>query len=241
VLLSAATASANALGAFSGLMHARDDARKGDPRSCARILPMRIVPWMQPLFRDRAAAGRELAEALRGRHGVVVGVARGGVAVAAEVARELGLPLTAVDVERVNAHGRRLGATTAHGPPYLLVPEDVVEDTVDRARRDAERLEARLEHETLPVESREALLVDDGAITGLTLAAACLWAQAEGAVRVVAAVPVGHVDGLRRLDEVADEVVCPHPLEEIAVVGQAYDSFDPLDEWYVGSLLAERR
>ena len=202
---------------------------------------MRIVPWMQPLFRDRAAAGRMLAETLRGRDGVVIGVARGGVAVAAEVARELGLPLTAVDVERVNAHGRRLGATTAHGPPYLLVPEAAVEDVVSRARREAERLEARLEHETLPVEGRAALVVDDGAISGLTLAAACLWARAEGADPVVAAVPVAHVDGLRRLAEVADEVVCPHPLEEIAVVGQAYDSFDPLDEWYVGALLDKPR
>src|SRR5262245_35318006 len=99
---------------------------------------MRIVPWIQPLFHDRAAAGRELADALTGRGGVVVGVARGGVAVAAEVARELGLPLTAVDVERVNAHGRRLGATTAHGPPYLLVPEPAVEDFLARARRNEE-------------------------------------------------------------------------------------------------------
>ena len=202
---------------------------------------VRVVPWIPPVFRDRAAAGRALAEELRGHDGVVVGVARGGVAVAAEVARELGLPLTAVDVERVNAHGRRLGATTAHGPPFLLVPEAAVEDVVARARREAERLESRLEHETLPVEGRDALLVDDGAITGLTLAAACLWAREEGAARVVAAVPVAHEDGLHRLADVADEIVCPHPLEQIAVVGQAYDSFDPLDEWYVGSLLNERR
>jgi putative phosphoribosyl transferase len=201
---------------------------------------MRIVPWMQPLFRDRATAALALAEALRGRDGVVVGVARGGVAVAAEVARELRLPLTAVDVERVDAQGRRLGATTAHGPPYLLVPESAVEDVVARARRDAARLESRLEHETLAVEGRETLLVDDGAITGLTLAAACLWARAERAARVVAAVPVAHVDSLHRLAELADEVVCPHPLEQIAVVGQAYDSFDPLDEWYVASLLDQR-
>lgn len=201
---------------------------------------MRIVPWMQPLFPDRAAAGRALADALRGREGVVVGVARGGVAVAAEVARELRAPLTAVDVERVDAGGRRLGATTAAGPPYLLVPEEKVEKVVARARREAERLEARLEHRQLSVEGRVTLVVDDGAITGLTLAAACLWARAEGASSVVAAVPVSHVDGLRRLAEVADEVVCSHPLEQIAVVGQAYDSFDPLDEWYVGALLNER-
>jgi putative phosphoribosyl transferase len=203
------------------------------------MVSMRIVPWMQPLFRDRAAAGRLLAEVVPPAD-VVLGVARGGVAVAAEVAGELGLPLTAIDVERVNAGGRRLGAATADGPPYLLVAEDDVEDPLARARLDAERLEARLDHDRLPVEGRGTLVVDDGAITGLTLAAACLWATAAGAARVIAAVPVGHVDGLRRLAEIADEVVCPHPLGQIAVVGQAYDSFDPLDEWYVASLLAER-
>jgi putative phosphoribosyl transferase len=200
---------------------------------------MRIVPWMQPLFRDRAEAGRELARSVP-EADVVVGVARGGVAIAAEVARELQLPLTAVDVERVDAHGRRLGATTAEGPPFLLVAEEEVEDELARARLDAERLEARLEHERLAVAGRAALVVDDGAITGFTLAAACLWARAEGAARVVAAIPVSHIRGLRLLTNVADEVVCPHPLEQIAVVGQAYDSFDPLDEWYVASLLAER-
>jgi putative phosphoribosyl transferase len=206
---------------------------------------VRIVPWIPPLFRDRAAAGRALAEALTGfEDAVVVGVARGGVAVAAEVARALGAPLTAVDVERVNARGLRLGAATASAPPYLReahgVSEDELAAAVARARREAEVLEARLEHEQLPVAGRTALVVDDGAITGLTLAAACLWARAQGAARVVAAIPVAHVDGLARLRKEADEVVCPHPLEQIAVVGQAYDSFDPLDEWYVAGLLAGR-
>ena len=207
---------------------------------------VRIVPWIQPLFRDRAAAGRALSEAvaaLRLDEPVVVGVARGGVAVALEVARELAAPLTAVDVERVNALGLRLGAVTAHGPPYLReghgVPEEHVESALERARRGAERLEARLEHETLPVAGRTVLVVDDGVITGLTLAAACRWARAAEVRRLIAATPVGHVAGLARLRAEADLVVCPHPLQQIAVVGQAYDSFDPLDEWYVAGLLAD--
>ncbi len=206
---------------------------------------MRIVAWMEPLFRDRAAGGRALAEALAALElegAVVVGVARGGVAVAAEVAGALGAPLTAVDVERVNAHGLRLGATTARGPAYLLdapgVPVEDVEATLGRARRGAAELEARLEHVTLPVEGRTAVVVDDGVVTGLTLAAACRWARAEQAGAVIAATPVGHVAGLARVREEVDEVVCPHPLEELTVVGQAYEIFDPLDEWYVAGLLA---
>jgi predicted phosphoribosyltransferase len=206
---------------------------------------VRIVPWIPPLFDDRADGGRVLAQAiaaLDAEDPVVVGIARGGVAVAVEVARALDAPLTAVDVERVNAHGLRLGATTTDGPPYLReghgVPEAVVEVALERARAAAAALEARLEHRPIPVTGRTAILVDDGLITGLTLAAACRWARAGEAERVVAAAPVGHVAGVLLVQAEADEVVCPHALGEIAVVGQAYESFDPLDEWYVAGLLA---
>ena len=209
---------------------------------------MRVVPWIPPLFHDRAAAGRVLAPAvaaLRLEDPVVVGVARGGIAVAVEVARELAAPVTAVDVERVNAAGLRLGGVTPNGPSYVRedhgVADDAVEAAIERARIAAAAVQARLEHDPTSVTGRAAVVVDDGAITGLTLAAACRWARADGAAHVVAATPLAHVDGLARLEREADAVVCPHPLVEIAVVGQAYESFDPLDEWYLAGLLADAR
>jgi putative phosphoribosyl transferase len=219
-------------------------AAEAQTQRSAENRSVRIVPWIPPLFRDREAGGRALAEAvgaLRLDEPLLVGVARGGVAVAAEVARVLRAPLTAVDVERVNAHGLRLGGVTAHGPPYLRqghgVPEQDVDAAVERARQAARALEARLELTTAPVGGRTIVLVDDGLITGLTLAAACRWARADGAAPLLAATPVGHVHGLARLRDEADVVVCPHPLQQIAVVGQAYEIFDPLDEWYVAGLL----
>jgi putative phosphoribosyl transferase len=206
---------------------------------------VRVVQWIPPLFRDREAAGRELSvdvAALELDEPVVVGVARGGVAVAVEVARAPAAQLTAVDVERVNAHGLRVGAVTVGGPPYLReghgAPGADVEAAIERARGAAAALEARLELGPRQIAGRTTIVVDDGLITGLTLGAACRWARAEGAAQLVAAVPVGRVDGLELLRREVDLLVCPHALEEIAVVGQAYDSFDPLDEWYVAALLA---
>ena len=207
---------------------------------------MRIVSWLPPLFPDRAAGGEALSETVADldlEDPLVVGVARGGVAAAVPVAHRLKAPLTAVDVERVNARGLRLGAVTVDGPPYLReghgVPSDEVEPAVELARRAAEALEARLELKRPGASGRTLVIVDDGVVTGLTLAAACRWARAEDAARVIAATPVGQVDGLARVRAEADVVACSHELEAIIVVGQAYDSFDPLDEWYVAGLLAE--
>lgn len=202
---------------------------------------LRLVPWLPPLFRDRDEAGRVLATSLAGltlEAPIVVGVARGGVAVGLEVARALPAPLTAVSSKLVGVGGTRLGAVTAGGPTYIVEGRRIAEAVLDQARRAADALAAALDHEPLPVAGRDAIVVDDGVVTGLTLASACRWARARDAARVIAATPVGRRDGLERLRGEADVVVCPHRLDELAVVGQAYENFEPLDEWYVAGLLA---
>ena len=140
------------------------------------------------------------------------------------------------------ARGARLGAVTAAGPAYVPqqrhVPEEEMRVALERARRAAGALDARLEPDPPPLDGRVAVLVDDGVVTGLTLAAACRWARSQQVARLVAATPVAHVAGLALVRQEADDVVCPSALEEIAVVGQAYESFEPLEEWYVAGLLA---
>jgi putative phosphoribosyl transferase len=201
---------------------------------------LRLVAWFPPLLRDRAEGGRALSEALGGlalEDPVIVGVARGGVAVAAEVARALDAPLTAVDVERVTAGGRRVGSTTAAGPAYVMAPTADLARSIERAQNVAAMLDSRLDAPAISLAGRVALVVDDGVVTGVTLAAACRWARSRGPSRTIAATPVAHPDGLARLRGEADAVVCPHELDQLAVVGQAYDCFEPLDEWYLAGLL----
>ena len=190
---------------------------------------MRLVRWFPPLYNDWTEGGRALAGAVAAlalEEPVVVGVARGGVAVAVEVARALDAPLTAVDVERVNARGLRLGAVTAAGPAYVhenhRVPEHEVRVALERARRAAEILEARLGPPWSSTMGSSPASRSRPPAAGRTRSRSHAWSR-----------PVAHVAGLARVREEADDVVCPSPLEEIAVVGQAYDSVEPLDEWYV--------
>jgi putative phosphoribosyl transferase len=206
-----------------------------------------------PLFADRSDAGRALAGLLEGERGpglVVVGLARDGVEVAAEVARRLEAPLDVVAVRKVGHPWQPeygIGAVTPGDGVYVRGPDGLSEEevaaAVEETKAKAELLDRRLhaEHDPLDLADKTVLVIDDGLATGATMVAALRWARAAGAARVVAAVPVAATDSLELVRAESDEVVCPHALSQFFAVGAWYGSFDQVDDAEVLRLLGENR
>ncbi|MBE1877639.1 phosphoribosyltransferase [Myceligenerans pegani] len=209
------------------------------------------------LFDDRTDAGRRLArrlEALRADDVVVLGLPRGGVPVAFEVARELGAPLDVIVVRKLGVPHRPEYAVGAIGEGDVRVLNDEVwrhvgmdaEELADVERAERTELSRRVkrfrgEHERIALTDRTALIVDDGMATGATARAACQVARAQGARRVVLAVPVGAADAVRSLRGDADDVVCLAEPARFMAVGQWYGDFGQTQDSEVAELLDRAR
>lgn len=209
---------------------------------------------MGVLFLDRVDAGRRLAAELEPTElggGVVVGLARGGVPVAAEVARRLSLPLDALAVRKIGYPGQPeygVGAVTpGQGGVYVHSRDGLGERElarlIDREAAAADLLDDALHQRRRPVglAGEVAVLVDDGMATGATMVAAVRWARRQSASRVVVAVPVAAAESVRLLREEADEVVCPHVQEAFWAVGLWYDDFTQVETEDVVALLDAAR
>lgn len=193
------------------------------------------------LFDDRGDAGRQLAQRLAqlsGKAVVVLGLPRGGVPVAFEVAKSLQAPLDVLVVRKLGVPFQPELAFGAIGEDGVRVlNDDVVRGThLDAAAMDAvERkqlieLQRRAERfrrgrDRIPLTGRIAVIVDDGIATGATAKAACQVARAHGADKVVLAVPIGPDDIVARFAGYADEVVCLATPALFFAVGQGYRNF----------------
>jgi putative phosphoribosyl transferase len=194
------------------------------------------------LFADRAAAGRRVVEVLPELDAdpLVLGLARGGVPVAAEVARALGAQLDVLVVRKVGHPLQREYALGAVSEDGVALPEDLpagaVAEQLEQARRQAEALRAG--RERAPIAGRSVVVVDDGLATGRSMATALETVERHGAARVVMAVPVAAGPGLRNLRERweahAASVVEP---PEFFAVGQFYDDFAQVEDEEVAALL----
>lgn len=202
------------------------------------------------VFTDRHDAGRRLAAALERYRGVpdvvVLGVPRGGVVVAEEVARLLGQPLDVVVTRKIGAPGNpeyAVGAVDADGHVFEGILAGVPEGYLERAAA-AEQAEIarrvaayRAGRPALDVAGKTAILVDDGIATGLTLRAAVHYLKRQGAARVVVAAPVAAPDSAARLRGEADEVVVLDEPPGFSAVGQFYARFDQTSDDEVQALL----
>jgi predicted phosphoribosyltransferase len=193
-------------------------------------------------YRDRAEAGRALAMLLRdyaGRDDVVVlGLPRGGVPVAAQVARELGAPLDVFMVRKLGVPGHEelaMGAIASGGVRVLnpevidalQIPAQAIEMTAQREQRELERREREFRGDRpAPVlRGKTAILVDDGLATGATMRAAVTALRALEPARIVVAVPVGAAETCERFRDDADEVVCALTPRRFEAVGLWYENF----------------
>jgi putative phosphoribosyl transferase len=202
------------------------------------------------IFADRAAAGRELAGSLtewQGTDAVVFGIPRGGVVVAAEVARILGLELDVAVVRKLGSQSHEEYALGAIADGVRIVDPDAmrlsgVTDEQLQAVEDLERAELARRRRAFPrlprsISGRSAIVVDDGNATGASASAACRALRAEHPDRIVLAVPVAPLAWTPDA-EVADDYVCPHRISDFWAVGQFYDDFTQTEDEEVSRLLS---
>ncbi len=204
-------------------------------------------------FRNRSDAGRRLADRLqflRSEDVVVLGLPRGGVPVAVEVARALRAPLDVILVRKLGVPAQPelgLGAIGESGARvinpdvvrYAHVSEAQIAEVEQKERaelqRRAQRFRGDAPHESLA--GRIAVIVDDGIATGSTARAACQVARALGAAAVVLAVPVAPPSTDRALRDDADEVICLEMPDHFQAIGEWYEDFAQTSDEEVVALL----
>jgi putative phosphoribosyl transferase len=207
-------------------------------------------------FRDRVEAGESLAAKLtqyRDRDDVVVlGLPRGGVPVASEVAGALGVPFDVFVVRKLGVPGHEelaMGAIASGGirqinhdvVDSLGIPPNVIDAVAEREQRELERREQayRGDRGPLSLTNKTVILVDDGLATGSTMRAAVIAARQRQPARVVVAVPVGAVSTCADLATEADDVVCVRTPEPFVAVGLWYRDFTPTTDDEVRALLGK--
>jgi putative phosphoribosyl transferase len=207
------------------------------------------------IFTDRAEAGRRLGEALRkfkGKDVVVLGIPRGGVVVAYEVAKALGAPLDVVITRKIEAPGEpefALGAVTQEGDVImdkqaaesLGASREYLDAQVKQKKEEVKERLQRLRGEAAypSLEGRVVIIVDDGIATGSSVSAAVMSVRRRSPKAIVVAVPVAPEDAVETLAADGNEVVCLETPAEFMAIGEFYSRFDQVEDGEVKRILDE--
>ena len=205
------------------------------------------------VFRDRVDAGRQLGAVLSAAatpEPVVLGLPRGGVVVAAEVARVMSCPLDIIVVRKLGAPARPelgVGAIGESGVRtlnadlirYLRIPDTALAEVEQREFAELDRRVARYRRgrPALNLEGKTAVIVDDGLATGFTALAAIEVARTRNAASVTLGVPVGAADTITMLENVADRVIAVESPSDLQAVGYWYADFRQTSDREVARLL----
>jgi putative phosphoribosyl transferase len=207
-------------------------------------------------FRDRQEAGQLLAQALtflkEKKDVIVLGIPRGGVVVAAEVARALGAPLDVYITRKIGAPFNpelAIGAIASSGDVVLDedviaslgISPDYVKRETERQRREIEQRlkQYRVDRPAQKLEGKTIVLVDDGVATGATTLAAIRALKKQKPAELILAIPVGPPDTIARLREEVDRLICLHTPPFFWAVGAFYEVFDQTSDEEVVRLLSE--
>lgn len=208
------------------------------------------------IFKDRHDAGQKLVPLLQkyknDPNAIVIGLPRGGVVNAAEVAKGLNLPLEVTCPRKIGAPYQpelAIGAITETGDGTfneelilrLNVPETYIQRQIEIEKNTAQR-RVQLYHKNrpkIPVEGKTVILVDDGLATGATMKAAIQSIRSLGASRIVVAVPVSPPDTFEEIKEMVDEAVVLDTPYYFQAVGEFYEDFSQTEDDEVISLLAQ--
>ncbi len=206
------------------------------------------------IFHDRHDAGIQLASKLqkyaKAKNTLVLGLARGGVVVAYEVAKALELPLNVIVVRKIGAPGNEelaVGAVTEKGEgtfnenliTILGVSSDYLKREVEKEKRLAGARGALYRGDSPPLEVKDKtlILVDDGIATGASVKAAIKSLKGESPHKIILAIPLAAPDSLRALQKEVDETVCLSTPSYFEAVGSFYKFFDQTSDQEIVSLL----
>lgn len=211
------------------------------------------------MFRDRQDAGTQLAHRLlplkdSAIRPVVLGLPRGGVVVAAEVARELNCPLDVLVVRKIGAPHQpelALGAVTDGDNPQVVMNQELIDGLgVSKVYLNAEvaaqfvEVQRRQERyrrgrEAVPLDGRTVIVVDDGIATGASVRAGLTALRRRNLAKLILAVPVAASESLMQLQTLCDEIVCLSTPINFMAVGRFYENFDQTTDEEVIALLGE--